>query len=60
MLQIIQLISGLSRLLSNPGIRVRQWYEPIARQWLETQFGHIGEVRLIVDFAIYFFAAMLV
>ena len=25
----------LSRLLDNPAIRVRAWYEPIARQWLE-------------------------
>ena len=39
----------LSRLLSNPAIQVREWYEPIAREWLETQFRHIGEIRLIVD-----------
>jgi hypothetical protein len=39
----------LSRLLDNPAIRVRAWYEPIARQWLEAQFRNIGEVRLIVD-----------
>jgi len=39
----------LSRLLDNPAIRVREWYEPIARQWLETQFRHVGEIRLIVD-----------
>ena len=39
----------LSRLLDNPAIRVREWYEPIARQWLETQFRHLGEIRLIVD-----------
>lgn len=39
----------LSRLLANPAIRVREWYEPIAREWLETQFRHLGEVRLIVD-----------
>jgi hypothetical protein len=39
----------LSRLLSNPAIRVREWYEPIARQWLEAQFHHLGEIRLIVD-----------
>jgi hypothetical protein len=36
-------------LLDNPAIRVRAWYEPIARQWLEAQFRNIGEVRLIVD-----------
>ena len=39
----------LSRLLDNPAIRVREWYEPIARQWLETQFRHLGETHLIVD-----------
>jgi hypothetical protein len=39
----------LSRLLDNPAIRVRRWYEPIACQWLEAQFQHIGEIRLIVD-----------
>jgi hypothetical protein len=39
----------LSRLLSNPAIQVREWYEPIARQWLEAQWHHLGEIRLIVD-----------
>ena len=39
----------LSRLLDNAAIRVREWYEPIARQWLEAQFRNLGEIRLIVD-----------
>ena len=39
----------LSRLLNNPAIRVRVWYEPIARRWLEAQFCNHGEIRLIVD-----------
>jgi hypothetical protein len=39
----------LSRLLDNQAIRVREWYEPIARQWLETQFKALGEIRLIID-----------
>lgn len=39
----------LSRLLSNPAIRVREWYEAIARRWLEAQFRWLGEIRLIVD-----------
>jgi hypothetical protein len=39
----------LSRLLDNSAIRVREWFEPIARGWLETQFRHLGEIRLIVD-----------
>jgi hypothetical protein len=39
----------LSRLLDNPAIRVREWYEPIARQWLEAQFRSSREIRLIID-----------
>lgn len=39
----------LSRLLDNPAIRVREWYEPIACQWLEAQFRCMGEIHLIVD-----------
>lgn len=39
----------LSRLLANPAIQVREWYEPIARQWLQTQFRCLGEIRLLVD-----------
>jgi len=39
----------LSRFLDNPAIRVREWYRPVAREWLETQYRHIGEIRLIVD-----------
>jgi hypothetical protein len=39
----------LSRLLDNPAIRVREWYEPIARQWLAAQFRCNREIRLIID-----------
>ena len=39
----------LSRLLENPAIRDREWCEPVARQWLEAQFQHLGEIHLIVD-----------
>jgi hypothetical protein len=39
----------LSRLLDNAAICVQEWYEPVARQWLETQLRYIGEIRLIVD-----------
>jgi hypothetical protein len=42
-------VKRLSRFLDNPAIRVREWYEPIARQWLEAQFTWVGEIRLIVD-----------
>jgi len=39
----------VSRLLDNPALQVREWYEPIARHWLEAQQRWIGEIRLIVD-----------
>ena len=47
--KLLSTIRRLSRLLENPAIRVREWYAPIAREWLETQYRHIGEIRLIVD-----------
>lgn len=37
----------IQRLLANPAIRVREWYEPIARTIIR-QVAH-GQVRLIVD-----------
>lgn len=39
----------LERLLANPAVRVREWYEPVARQWLEAQARNIQQIRLIVD-----------
>jgi hypothetical protein len=36
-------------LLDNPAIRVREWYQPVACEWLERQCRHLGEIRLIVD-----------
>ena len=39
----------LSRLLANRALRVRDWYEPVARNLLEAQINTLGEVRLIVD-----------
>ncbi len=39
----------LSRLLDNPAIQVREWYEPIARQWLQVAFRSLGEIRLLLD-----------
>jgi len=47
--KLLSTVRRLSRLLDNPAIRVRPFYEPIARQWLETQFRKIGEIYLIVD-----------
>jgi len=39
----------LSRLLDNAAVRVRDWYEPIARSLLERAAKGGGEIRLIVD-----------
>lgn len=47
--KLVSTTRRLSRLLDNPAIRVREWYEPIARGWLETQFRNLGEIHLIVD-----------
>jgi hypothetical protein len=47
--KLVSVTRRLSRLLSNPAIRVRDWYKPVAIQWLEAQFHHIGEIHLIVD-----------
>lgn len=47
--KLLSTVRRMSRLLDNPAIRVREWYAPIARQWLETQFRHLGEIRLVVD-----------
>lgn len=47
--KLVSITRRLSRLLNNPAIRVREWYAPIARQWLAAQFQHLGEIRLIVD-----------
>ena len=39
----------LSRFLDNPAIRVREWYEPIARSILQALANTVGEIRLIAD-----------
>ena len=47
--KLLSFIQRLSRLLANPAINVRAWYEPIARSWLASQASHLQQVRLIVD-----------
>jgi hypothetical protein len=47
--KLLSTVRRLGRFLSNPAIRVRAWYAPIARQWLAAQFRYLGEIRLIVD-----------
>jgi hypothetical protein len=46
---LVSTTKRLSRFLENPAIRVREWYQPIAKQWLEAQAACLGEIRLIVD-----------
>jgi len=47
--KLVSITRRLSRFLDNPAICVREWYEPIARQWLQAQWSCLGEIRLIVD-----------
>jgi len=47
--KLLSLTRRLSRLLDNPAIEVRAWYEPIARSWLERQARHLQQALLIVD-----------
>jgi hypothetical protein len=42
-------IQRLSRFLDNPAVRVREWYEPVARTMLERIVAAGQEVRLVVD-----------
>lgn len=42
-------VRRFERFLDNQAIKVFDWYEPIAKQWIETQWQHLGEIRLIVD-----------
>lgn len=46
---LLSTIKRLSRFLENPAIRVREWYRPMAKQWLQSQAACLGEIRLIVD-----------
>jgi len=39
----------LSRFLDNPAVRVRLWYEPVARSLLRYLADTLGEIRLIAD-----------
>jgi hypothetical protein len=47
--KLMSITRRLSRFLDNPAVRVREWYEPIARAWLQAQWQCLGEIRLIVD-----------
>jgi len=36
--KLLSTVRRLERFLGNPSIRVRNWYAPIARQWLVAQY----------------------
>lgn len=42
-------VRRLSRFLDNPSVRVREWYAPIARDWLDYIGRTTKEIRLIAD-----------
>jgi len=45
----VSITRRLIRLLNNPMIRVREWYQPIAREVLQAMAKTVGEIRLIAD-----------
>ena len=47
--KLVSTTRRLSRFLDNAAINVREWYRPIAQQWLQAQAHCLGEIRLIVD-----------
>lgn len=47
--QLVSTTRRLSRFLDNPAVRVREWYRPIAQQWLQAQAACLKEIHLIVD-----------
>ncbi len=47
--QLVSLTRRLSRFLDNPAVNVRDWYEPLAREWVSAQAATLQQVRLIVD-----------
>lgn len=46
---LLSVVRRLSRFLDNPAVRVREWYEPMARDWLASAAQTLGEIRLIAD-----------
>jgi hypothetical protein len=45
----LSVVRRFSRLLDNRALRVREWYRPIAKSWLQSAARTTGEVRLIID-----------
>jgi len=46
---LLSIVRRLSRFLDNPAVRVREWYEPVARNLLQAMANTGGEIRLITD-----------
>ena len=47
--KLLSAVRRFERFLDNEAIKVREWYKPIAKQWIAAQWKHVGEIRLIVD-----------
>lgn len=47
--KLLSSVRRLSRFLNNPALRVREWYEPVARDLVRSMASSVGEIRLIVD-----------
>jgi hypothetical protein len=47
--KLLSTVRRFERFLDNPAIEVRAWYAPLAKQWLETQWQQLKEIRLVVD-----------
>jgi hypothetical protein len=47
--KLVSTTRRLSRFLDNSAVNVREWYRPIAQQWLQAQWQCLGEIRLIAD-----------
>ena len=47
--KLLSIARRLGRFLANPAVRVREWYEPIARTPLQSMAATVGEIRLIAD-----------
>jgi len=47
--KLLSQVRRLNRLVDNRAVRVRDWYEPIARQWLAAQAKRAIQLQLILD-----------
>lgn len=47
--RVLSIVQRLSRFLQNPAVRVREWYEPVARDLVQGMANTVGEIRVIAD-----------